>query len=1445
MRLATLALLLCASPTFAADPPKLKVLFLGDNAGHAPATRFKLLQPVLAARGIELTYTDKVDDLNAANLDKYDGLAIYANHTKITADQEKALLDYVAAGKGFIPIHCASYCFLNSDEYVKLVGAQFRTHGTGTFRTEITKPDHPIMKGFSSFSSWDETYVHTKHNEKDRTVLEVRAEGDLKEPWTWVRRQGKGRVFYTAWGHDQRTWTHEGFQNLIERGIRWACGQDPAIAGPYFDRPEMTKLAKDVKPFEYVEAKIPFYAPPGTPRTGNLSKMQKPLPVDESMKHMSVPVDFAVKIFVTEEKLGGKPICMNWDEQGRLWVALTIDYPNELKPEGQGRDRIVVCEDEDGDGVCDKVTTFADKLSIPTSLLPYAGGIIVHQAPHTLFLKDTDGDGKADLRQILFTGWNTGDTHAGPSNLHYGFDNWIYGSVGYAGFDGTVAGEAIRMRQGFYRFKIENANPLKVTKLEFLRSTSNNTWGLCFDEAGQLFGSTANGCPLVHMPIPNRYYEKVKGLTPTVLQNIAADNHMEPITEKIRQVDFHGGFTAASNCSIYTARTYPKEYWNRVAFVSEPTGHLTAAFTLKPDGATFKARMGWNLLASDDEWVAPIDAQVGPDGHMWVIDWYNFIVQHNPQPAGFTTGKGNAYETPLRDKTHGRIYRVVYTKAKPEPRLNLKDASAEKLVETLKHHNLTWRLHAQRLLVERGKADVAEQLAKLIINESVDETGLNPGAVHALWTLGSLDAAFLETLNLKLFDEIKTPLKHPSAAVRQAACEVMPTNRKATEFFHGVVSDINPQVRLRAYLALSRFAKGTALPAYAAVVAAKTSREDRAANDALTIAAIADPKEFLLHCFVIQEQPTPEGVRIMALVSQDFAGKAERGDLEFLIGAMNLSKCHGDVLDSVVGGLMKGGLARGKLDFTNFGEEQTGLLIKRLGPASRANFIKLASTWGVKGLDAQLAELTKAAFATVADAKAADADRIEAAKQIVEFQPDSDEAAAKLLEAITPEASAALAGGIVDALAESRAKSLGSAAVAKLKDLPPTVRPAALRIVLAKPDSIRAFLDAVEKGTFRFDLLALDQRNALASHPDKSLAERARRLLALGGGLPNADRQKVIEELKPILAKTGDADNGKKMMTQHCAKCHQHSGEGTAIGPDLTGMAVHPKEELLIHIIDPSRSVEGNFKAYRVVTVDDRTIIGILGATTGTSVEIIDGEAKRHALAKDDIASLKETDKSLMPEGFEKVMKPEELGDLLEFLTQKGKFVPLPLDKIATVVSTKDMFFDAGGQAERLIFPDWKPKTFKGVPFVLVDPQGEKVKNLVMLNGPNGKVPPTMPRSVSLPFNGKAKSIHLLSGVGGWNSQQPRNGPVSMIVRLTYEDGKTEDHELRDGVHFADYIGKFNVPGSEFAFALRGQQIRYLKVDPKRPEASVKTIEFVKGTDRSAPVVMAVTVETP
>ncbi|MGL4551871.1 MAG: PVC-type heme-binding CxxCH protein, partial [Gemmataceae bacterium] len=626
------------------------------------------------------------------------------------------------------------------------------------------EPAHPIMQGFRGFESYDETYLHTKHNPKDRTVLEYRVEGKLREPWTWTRTHGKGRVFYTAWGHDHRTWGNPGFANLVERGVRWACGGDPSVAGPSGDVAAMTPIAKDAPKFEYTEAKLPFY-PAGT-KWGTtldpLTTMQKPVSAQASMKHMSVPQGFEVKLFADETLLGGKPICMNWDERGRLWVAVTRDYPNELQPAGKGRDRILIVEDTKGTGVGDKVTTFADKLSIPTSLTFARGGVIVTQAPETLFLKDTDGDGVADVREVLFRGWATNDTHAGPSNLLYGLDNWVHGMVGYAGFAGTVGGERHAFRQGFFRFKPDGS------ALEFLRNTNNNSWGVGFSEEGLHFGSTANGNPSVYLPIPNRYYETVRGWSSTVLGGIAGRGKIDPITDKVRQVDHHGGFTAAAGHALYTARAYPREYWNRTAFVAEPTGHLVTTFQLERKGPDFTSRNPSNLLASDDEWCAPIMAEVGPDGHVWVLDWYNIIVQHNPTPAGFKTGKGNAYETEFRDKTRGRVYRVVYTGAKPAKNPDLSTPAA--LVAALKHDNMRWRLHAQRLLVERGDTSVVEELLKLVADRSVDEIGLNVGAIHALWTLHGLKA---------IDARVHPALSHPSAGVRRNAALVLPPAKES------------------------------------------------------------------------------------------------------------------------------------------------------------------------------------------------------------------------------------------------------------------------------------------------------------------------------------------------------------------------------------------------------------------------------------------------------------------------------------------------------------------------------------------------------------------------------------------------------------------------------------------------------------------------------------------
>ena len=263
-----------------------------------------------------------------------------------------------------------------------------------------------------------------------------------------------------------------------------AAGAEPGV-------PAMSTRRTDVRPFEYVDVgnRIPNYLAGqewGTQGEA-FSKMQLPLEPAESLKHLVTPVDFEARLFAAEPHIR-RPICMNWDERGRLWVAESVDYPNSRQGPGQGHDRIVICEDTDGDGVADKFTVFADKLSIPTGFTFYKGGVLVVQAPDTLYLKDTDGDGIADERRVLFSGWGTRDSHAGPSNLRWGFDNWVYGICGYAGFNDRY----VDLRVDDHPEPIEElARILDLHKLYFFKAQPEDVLEIDSSLAAELSGLLA------------------------------------------------------------------------------------------------------------------------------------------------------------------------------------------------------------------------------------------------------------------------------------------------------------------------------------------------------------------------------------------------------------------------------------------------------------------------------------------------------------------------------------------------------------------------------------------------------------------------------------------------------------------------------------------------------------------------------------------------------------------------------------------------------------------------------------------------------------------------------------------------------------------------------------------------------------------------------------------
>jgi len=614
----------------------------------------------------------------------------------------------------------------------------------------------------------------------------------------------------------------------------------------------------------FVASRVPLKRQPGEipnyERRPEPVQFQLPLEPKESIKYTQVPADFDLRLFVAEPDVV-KPIFVAWDERGRAWVVEARDYPHGLVPEGEpGHDTIKICEDTDGDGKADKFTIFADKLNLATSLVFVNGGIMVSEARHMLFLKDTDGDDKADVREAILPGWGTGDTHAMQSNLGRGFDNWLYGAVGYSNFRGTVGGKDLQFGQGVYRFKADGS------ALQFLHQFNNNTWGFGQNADGDIFGSTANGNPSFYgyLPAfilnptqpgigrrggaggggggfrPGYRLGAVNAADPAAAnvrrvpsaKSLVPGMRMHPNTPNVRMVDNFGGYTAAAGHAFMISDALPPRFQGK-ALVTEPTAKLIGIMDIQRDGAGYKAYDGFNLLASSDEWMSPIFADVGPDGAIWVIDFYSFIIQHNPTPsiqsAGIEakTGSGGAYMTEhnMRDQTHGRIYRVVW---KDGPRSSIKSlakATTSEIVQALDSGNQFWSLTAQRLIVDNKKTDAAPSLKKRVTSGAGGK-----GAIHALWALEGVGALDKQTHQKALLDK--------DSAVRRNAIRALPANNEGRRLFFSsaVIQDPDLVTREAAFVKLAEF---PTIPEIQTVVAQlpriAANTNDAFLNDALTL----------------------------------------------------------------------------------------------------------------------------------------------------------------------------------------------------------------------------------------------------------------------------------------------------------------------------------------------------------------------------------------------------------------------------------------------------------------------------------------------------------------------------------------------------------------------------------------------------------------------------------
>jgi len=604
----------------------------------------------------------------------------------------------------------------------------------------------------------------------------------------------------------------------------------------------------------------------------NAGLIQEPLTPQQSINCVLVPPGLKPQIIASELTPGpagakgmAYPLFFNFDERGRAWVIDAVDYPYTHDSSGMpagagittsaglptdrltGKTRILIYEDTNGDGALDNFKIFHVGFALATSLEFVKNGIVVTVPPNIYYVarSTTNPDTAGAAPVIVVSGMGSStqnyDTHGQPNSLMRGIDNWIYGHTGYNGCGGSTVAIANApngaTRTGTcgngnsYRFKHATIGS-DTSRFEVRSSGSANAHGLGMMEDGQLFKSAATGSTHnQHDVRPGvaaldiRFASGGTGSTDrTRLYSLTNDRYMwegnnnviSPSAGSGNVTYYSSGISAVSGSDFYTARLLPQKYWNRFQFACEGMSGLCNQDSLVVNGSTWLSHRlypgnRWpNIFASSDAWSAPMKIRTGPDGALWVMDFYNYIFLHNPaNPA-----TNAAYRHPLRYKTRARMYRIVPADGITEPLLNLTNATTAQLVTTLYHTNQVWRMHAQRLLVEKGyTAELGTLLENMLTTRRVvDAVDLDAPVIHAIWTLHGL----------KQFEEnptrwnpiLRQLLLHPAWTVRRNVLLAMPSTEATYASIREqcAVNDAHPHVRLQA------FEKLATTPAIGAVI---------------------------------------------------------------------------------------------------------------------------------------------------------------------------------------------------------------------------------------------------------------------------------------------------------------------------------------------------------------------------------------------------------------------------------------------------------------------------------------------------------------------------------------------------------------------------------------------------------------------------------------------------
>ena len=979
-------------------------------------------------------------------------------------------------------------------------------------------------------------------------------------------------------------------------------------------------------------------------------KMEPPKSPADSLKCIKARPGFKVELMVAEP-LVQSPIAFAWGPDGKFWVVEMGDYPLGVDGKGKAGGMIKYLEKSKPDGTYDKATLFLDNLGFPTGVFPYDKGILVTCAPD-IFYVPVGKDGRPGKKEILFTGFKEGNQQHRVNGLTWGIDNWIYGANGDSG--GVVksikTGKEVDIRGRDFRLKVETG--------EFEAVSGQSQFGRCPDDWGNWFGNN-NSNPMFHYVLDDRYLKR----NPHVLYPdpkvqvpvIPGAQRVYPISKPLERFNSPAAlnhFTSACSTIIYRDTLFGKEFEGNM-FVSEPVHNLVHREIVKPKGVTFTSQRADDeqtseFLASSDNWFRPTMIQVGPDGALWIADMYRYVIEH---PEWIP--KDWQKKLDLRaGHDLGRIYRVYPADKKPRDIPRLDKMKVDDLVNQLQSPSGWVRDTAHQLLTTESYFVADMETALRALTATIEKSPLAQARLHALniYTSPQPSPVRVGRIGTKLRARMGEDLfADPHPALRKRAIELLAESDQkinSAKIF-ALANDDSEQVRQQ--LAYSVFYLGDLQDAIAPPKCLINLLLNNAKNPYIVAAGLSS----------ITKDTWP--LVFLELREQ------KQIPAHLFVPLTRLAKAHGGPLDSTLLFFRQVRMQESlpvsqmllsvgdMLDVMNRNDMPVKMLLETSGDPEAEKTLKK-----LKAIHARAAKIAQ-------DPKAVQGERTNAVRLLGRGLGDDRADHKLMLTLLTPQTPDDLQGAVVQQLGGVFDPRVPGLLLSSWKSYSPALRGQVLDTLFSRAIWTKMTLEAIRLKQVPAQEIDAIRRQRLLQHKDAQIRETAAKLFDAAS---DPDRAKVVNLYWLQMPEKADAVRGAKLFTKACAVCHKLGDVGQNVGPDLASVGDKSPQGLLTAILDPNRAVEARYVNYVASTKQGLIVTGILTSETSTSITLTAADGKQHQLLRNELDELASTGKSMMPEGLEKDLTPQDIADIIAFVRsnqQATKRLQLPGNEPRTV----------------------------------------------------------------------------------------------------------------------------------------------------------------------------------